>query len=100
MARVTMVDLVDGRPTLSVGEREPHEPGAGEVRYRVHAIGLNRADLLYLDGEHYVPTVYPSRIGVEACGVVDAIGPDVTAFAIGDRVSALPYANPAYAVGG
>lgn len=100
MARVTMVDLVEGKPALSVRDVEPREPGPGEVRYRVHAIGLNRADLLYLDGEHYVPTRYPSRIGLEACGVVDRIGDGVTAFAVGDRVSALPYADPDYAVGG
>ncbi len=100
MARVTMVDLVDGKPALSLGDIEPGTPGPGEVRYRVHAIGLNRADLLYLEGEHYVPTRYPSRIGVEACGVVDQVGAGVTQFAVGDRVSAIPYADPNYAIGG
>ncbi len=100
MARVTMVDLVDGKPTLAIGEMEPGEPGPGEVRYRVHAIGLNRADLLYLEGEHYVPSRYPSRIGLEACGIVDRVGDGVTAFKVGDRVSAIPYADPDYAVGG
>lgn len=100
MARVTMVDMVGGTPTLLLGDMDPRDPGPGEVRYKVHAIGLNRADLLYLDGEHYTQTSYPSRIGVEACGIVDAVGEGVTAFAIGDRVSAIPNADPDYAVGG
>jgi NADPH2:quinone reductase len=66
----------------------------------VHAIGLNRADLLYLAGAHYVPSTYPSRICVEACGVVDAVGEGVTNFGIGDRVTAIPCPDPDYAVGG
>lgn len=100
MALVTMVDMVDGKPAIVLREIEPVAPGPGEVRYRVHAIGLNRADLLYLEGEHYVETRFPSRIGIEACGIVDAVGDGVTDFAVGDRVSTIPCANPDYAVGG
>jgi len=100
MARVMLVDMVGGKPALLLGDLDPPQPGPGEVRYRVHAIGLNRADLLYLEGEHYTASRYPSRIGLEACGVVDAVGEGVTTFAVGDRVSALPCADPDYAVGG
>ena len=65
------------------------EPSAGEVRVRIKAGGLNRSDLLWMTAGFFKP-VLPSLIGAEICGVVDKVGKEVTAFAVGDRVSNLP----------
>lgn len=78
----------------------PREPGPGEVRYRVEAFALNRSELLFMDDDHYVPRRDGVRLGYEACGVVDAVGPGADAFAVGDRVSSIPFASDAYGVNG
>jgi NADPH:quinone reductase-like Zn-dependent oxidoreductase len=100
MAKVMLVEEIDGRLALAIRDIEPSEPGPGEIRYRVHAIGLNRSDLMYMEGVHYAPTQLPSRVASEACGIVDAVGPGVSRFKPGDRVSSIPYIDPAYYVGG
>lgn len=66
------------------------EPGAGEVRIRVHAFGLNRAEILLRQGLYLEKPVFPSRIGYEASGVIEALGAGVRGFAVGDRVSTIP----------
>ncbi|MFV3074161.1 zinc-dependent alcohol dehydrogenase family protein [Niveispirillum fermenti] len=100
MNNALLVDRIDGENRLVIRPIDRREPGPGEVRYQVHAIGLNRADLLYLHGGHYTQTSFPSRIGFEAAGIVDAVGPGVTSVKVGDRVSAMPFGDPAYSVGG
>ena len=61
-------------------------PGAGEVRVRNHAIGLNFIDTYYRSGL-YVPPSLPSSLGTEGAGVVDALGEAVEGFEVGDRVA-------------
>ncbi|HVJ71522.1 MAG TPA: quinone oxidoreductase [Sphingomicrobium sp.] len=61
------------------------EPGPGEVRVRHVAVGLNFADTYFRLG--YYPVPIPNGMGVEASGVIEAIGPGVTGFAVGDRVT-------------
>ena len=61
-------------------------PGAGEVRVRNHAIGLNFIDTYYRGGL-YAPPSLPSGLGTEGAGVVEALGEDVDDFAVGDRVA-------------
>jgi NADPH:quinone reductase-like Zn-dependent oxidoreductase len=100
MPKVLLFDVVDKIPQLVIRNIEAAQPGPGEVRYRVYAIGLNRADVLYMQGDHYTPTTLPTRIGYEACGIVDAVGSGVTGFKVGDRVSALPHGDVRYCVGG
>ncbi|MET3805832.1 NADPH:quinone reductase-like Zn-dependent oxidoreductase [Nakamurella sp. UYEF19] len=64
------------------------EPGAGQVRVKVHAIGVNPLDWKirrgYMSGGK--PLDGPSLVGLEMAGVVDALGDGVTDFAVGDRV--------------
>jgi NADPH2:quinone reductase len=59
------------------------EPGAGEVRIRHTAIGLNFQDIYTRSGRY--PAPMPSGLGTEAAGVVEAVGPGVTDFKVGDR---------------
>jgi len=60
-------------------------PGAGEVRMRHEAIGLNYIDTYHRGGVYKIPM--PSGIGSEAAGVIEAVGPGVTEFAVGDRAT-------------
>lgn len=73
-------------------EDEPlKEPGAGEVRLKVEAIGLNRAEVGFRAGRYLeLPETFPSTLGYEASGIINAIGEGVTGFQIGDRVSTIP----------
>lgn len=66
------------------------DPGQGEVRLKVEAIGLNRAEVLFRQGMYLEDPELPSRIGYEAAGVVDAVGDGVKDVKIGDRVSTIP----------
>ncbi len=66
------------------------EPGPGEVRLRVTACGINFADLLMLKGSYQDTPPVPFTMGMEVAGVVDALGPGVTAPAPGTRVAAVP----------
>ncbi|MEY9964256.1 NADPH2:quinone reductase [Streptacidiphilus sp. MAP12-16] len=61
------------------------DPGPGEVRLRHAAVGLNFADTYFRTGLY--PAPLPAGLGVEAAGVVEAVGPGVTGFAEGDRVT-------------
>jgi NADPH:quinone reductase-like Zn-dependent oxidoreductase len=71
-----------GQSTL-VEEPTP-TPGTGQVLIRVHASSLNARDLFMLDGRYPVP---PGRVPLsDAAGVVEATGPGVTRFQVGDRV--------------
>ncbi|RAQ08733.1 quinone oxidoreductase [Burkholderia cepacia] len=67
------------------------DPGAGQVRLRHEAVGLNFADTYFRSGLYPVPL--PAGIGVEAAGVVDAVGPGVTNVAVGDRVTYTGFLN-------
>jgi NADPH:quinone reductase len=60
-------------------------PGPGEVRVSHEAVGLNFADTYFRSGLY--PAELPAGMGVEAAGVVEAVGPDVWGFAEGDRVT-------------
>jgi len=66
------------------------EPGKGEVRLKVETIGLNRAEVMFRQGQYLEAPVFPSRLGYEAAGIIDAVGPDTGNIQIGDRVSTIP----------
>jgi NADPH:quinone reductase len=80
-----------GGPEVLRIEDVPYaEPGAGEVRLKVEAIGLNRAEIMFRQGQYLESPEFPSRIGYEAAGIVDAVGPGTSGISIGDRVSTIP----------
>jgi NADPH:quinone reductase len=64
---------------LEIQERPVPEPGLGQIRVRVQASALNRADILQRMGNYPVPAGVAADIsGMEYAGVVDALGPGVT----------------------
>ncbi len=77
-----------GAEVLEVREVPTPEPGSGQVRVRVRACGLNRADLMQARGMYPAPPGAPADIpGLEYAGEVDALGPDVNGpLRVGDRV--------------
>ncbi|MFE2570862.1 zinc-dependent alcohol dehydrogenase family protein [Streptomyces mirabilis] len=90
MANVVLFDETGGPEVLRLAEMSLPAPGQGEVQVRIDAIGLNRAEALFrAGGYYYQPTLPASRLGSEAAGVVEAVGPEVTRVAPGDAVSVL-----------
>jgi NADPH:quinone reductase len=80
-----------GNPEVLKVEEEPlHYPQAGEVRIKVQALGLNRAEVMYRTNTYTEQARFPSRIGYEAAGIIEALGEGVTDFQEGDRVSTIP----------
>ncbi|MEQ1771972.1 MAG: quinone oxidoreductase, partial [Devosia sp.] len=73
-----------GPDVITLADVETREPGAGEVRVKHHAIGVNFIDTYQRSGLYKI--ALPSPLGLEAAGVVDAIGEDVTRFKVGDRI--------------
>ncbi len=90
MTKIVQFHELGGPDVLKLEEVPLAEPGPGEVRLSVEAFGLNRAEVLYRQGLYLERPKLPSRIGYEAAGIVDAVGPDVQGVAVGDRVGTIP----------
>ncbi len=73
---------------LRVSEVPRPNPGPGEVLVRVHACGVNFADLLMRSGRYQERPPLPFTPGMELCGTVEASGPDVTHAIVGRRIMA------------
>lgn len=79
-----------GPEVITFAERPVPAPGAGEVRVRVRAAGLNRADILQRRGQYPAPPGWPAEIpGLEFAGEVEQLGAGVTRWREGDRVMGL-----------
>ena len=85
MTRAIRFHAVGGPEVLRYEEVAVGEPGAGEARVRQTAIGVNYIDTYHRTGAYKLPL--PSGIGLEAAGVVDAVGPGVDWVRPGDRVA-------------
>ncbi|MDB6143634.1 MAG: NADPH:quinone reductase [Pseudomonas sp.] len=90
MSRIIQFNTPGGPEVLTFKDIEVAAPGPGEVRIRVKALGLNRAESMWRTGEYIEEVKLPARLGYEAAGIVDAVGPDVTGFAVGDAVNTVP----------
>ena len=80
-----------GPEVLRYEEVSVGEPGPGQVRLRHAAVGLNYADTYFRNGTYPIPM--PNGLGVEAAGVVEALGEGVTNVAVGDRVTYTGFIN-------
>ena len=85
MNKAVRFHSVGGPEVLRFESVEVGDPGPGEVRVRHVAVGLNFADTYFRTGLY--PVSPPSGIGVEAAGVIEAIGPGVDGFKVGDRIA-------------
>jgi len=66
------------------------EPKGNEISMRVNAIALSRTDILWREGAYFEEPVLPARIGYDAAGVIESVGPEVKILKVGDQVSTFP----------
>jgi NADPH:quinone reductase-like Zn-dependent oxidoreductase len=90
MSRVIKFAKAGGPEVLQFVDVEVPAPGPDEVRIKVKAIGINRAESMWRTDIYIEPVTFPSGLGYEAAGIVDAVGPNVTHVAVGDAVSVIP----------
>ena len=96
MARAIVMRTPGGPEVLKVEDVEVSAPGAGQVRLRQTAIGVNFHDI-YVRTGLYKTLQLPGVPGLEAVGVVEAVGPEVTQVRAGDRVGCLTRSYGGYA---
>lgn len=100
MPRTILVEELGGSDAMKLLDLDPGAPGAGEVRIRQTAIGVNFADIHYRRGtapKHSMAKLpIPFVPGLEGVGHVVAVGAGVTQFAVGDRVA---YASASLTIG-
>ena len=89
-AKVVRFHSLGGPEVLQIEEELIPVPGKGEVLLRVKAIGLNRAEVMFRAGQYLETPVLPSKLGYEAAGVVEEVGPDVDKSWIGKKASTVP----------
>jgi NADPH:quinone reductase-like Zn-dependent oxidoreductase len=98
MPKVIRFHQIGGPENLRLEELTSQEPGKGEARLKVQAVGLNRAESMFMHGS-YLPPDLPSRIGYEAAGIVDSVGPGVSGNWVGKQVATVPgYSMSKYGV--
>jgi NADPH2:quinone reductase len=85
MAKTVIIEAFGGPENLKVVDRDPGAPGAGEIRIRHEAVGLNFIDVYQRTGLY--PLALPHALGMEGAGVVEAVGDGVTHLKPGDRAA-------------
>ena len=94
MSKAFRIYQTGGPDVMRWEEIELPSPGPGQVRMRHTAVAVNYRDVAVRNGLHKVQL--PSGLGLESAGVIEAIGPDVSGFAIGDRVACVAGPDGAY----
>ena len=90
MNRVVRFAAYGGPEVLRIEDEPRLPPGPGEIQVRIEAIGLNRAEAAFRAGQYLESASFPSRLGYEASGIVEALGPGVAGFLPGDAVCVIP----------
>lgn len=90
MPKAVRFHQLGGPENLVIEDLPAREPGQGEVKLRMDAVGLNRAESMYYHGFYMEQPTLPSRLGYEGAGVVQAVGPGVDAAWVGKKVSTIP----------
>ena len=85
MAKTVVIRETGGPEVLQFEDRPVGDPGPGQVRIRHHAIGLNFIDVYQRSGLY--PMALPAALGMEAAGVIEAVGEGVTHLRAGDRAA-------------
>jgi len=90
MSRTIKFAKAGGPEVLEFIEMEVPTPGPHEIRIKVKAIGINRAESMWRNDKYVESPIFPAGLGYDCAGVVDAVGKDVADFAVGDTVSTIP----------
>jgi len=85
LSRSIQIDQHGGPEQMHLVQIAVGEPGPGEVRIRHHAVGLNYIDVYQRSGLY--PMNLPVQLGMEAAGVIEAVGEGVTHLQVGDRAA-------------
>ena len=85
MSRAVRIDQHGGAEQMKIVDVTVGEPAAGEIRIRHKAVGLNFIDVYQRSGMYQLPM--PLQLGMEASGVIEAVGPGVTHLKAGDRAA-------------
>jgi NADPH2:quinone reductase len=85
MAKTVIIEEFGGSDQLKLVDRDVGEPKAGEVRIAHRAVGLNFIDIYQRTGLY--PLELPTALGMEASGVIEAVGEGVTHLKVGDRAA-------------
>ncbi|MGE0035416.1 MAG: quinone oxidoreductase [Xanthobacteraceae bacterium] len=96
MSKAFRFHATGGPEVLRFEDVEVGEPGPGQVRMRNRAVAVNYRDVLQRSGIHAVKS-FPAPIGLESAGVIEAVGPDVSGFSVGERVVYASAPEGAYA---
>ena len=95
MVKATRFDRTGGPEVMKWADVEVGEPGAGEIRVKQHAVGLNYIDVYFRTGLYPLPL--PGGLGMEAAGEVSAVGAGVANLRVGDRIAYVARPPGAYA---
>jgi NADPH:quinone reductase-like Zn-dependent oxidoreductase len=90
MSRTIKFAKAGGPEVLEFIETDVPAPGPNEVRIKVKAIGINRAESMWRNDKYTESPIFPAGLGYDCAGIVDAVGKDVTGLAVGDIVSTIP----------
>src|ERR1700689_3320599 len=90
ISRTIKFDHPGGPEVLEFIETEVPAPGPHEVRIKVKANGINRAESMWRNDKYVESPIFPAGLGYECAGIVDAVGKEVVGFAVGDIVSTIP----------
>ncbi|MEY4756398.1 MAG: hypothetical protein RJA34_1296 [Pseudomonadota bacterium] len=85
MTRAIKIDQHGGPEELKLVDVQVGQPGPGEIRIKHHAVGLNFIDVYQRSGVY--PMAMPLSLGMEAAGVIEAVGEGVTHLQVGDRAA-------------
>lgn len=90
MSRVVRFHAYGDANALRIEDVEISPPASNEVQIAVRAIGLNRAESMFRSGTYLQQAIFPSQLGYEAAGIIQALGADISGLAVGDAVSVIP----------
>jgi NADPH2:quinone reductase len=95
MVKTAIIETAGGPEALKLVDWDVGDPGPGEIRIRHEAIGLNFIDVYQRSGLY--PLQLPHAMGMEAAGIVEAVGDGVTHLKVGDRAAYAAMPPGAYA---
>ncbi len=87
--KAVLLDSFGGLDVLKIGATERPTPTTGQVLINVKATSVNRPDIVQREGNYPPPKGDSEILGLEVAGLIEAIGPAVTGWKVGDRVMSL-----------